>query len=222
MKRSLSLVLGCAAVFASFYSSAQAQILNVQFTDNVRGNALNGDSWGPTVSALAYTGTTWTSTFADSGSDLPYSDDSASTIGYTVSNVNTSNNGGSSLDMFQETFVSNAMTLTINGLSDSKSYDIYLYGAYDSIFNSTFTIGSATKATAGVSGNDSTFTEGVSYVEFTNIAPTSNAITVSITPGNGFALIEGFQLAVAPEPSTYAMMLVGAGALVWFARRKLA
>jgi len=29
-------------------------------------------------------------------------------------------------------------------------------------------------------------------------------------------------LAVAPEPSTYAMMLVGAGALVWFARRKLA
>jgi hypothetical protein len=59
-------------------------------------------------------------------------------------------------------------------------------------------------------------------VEFTNIAPTSNAITVSITPGNGFALIEGFQLAVAPEPSTYAMMLVGAGALVWFARRKLA
>jgi hypothetical protein len=204
---------------------AHGQIFNVQLNPET---ALNGDTWSTAISPLAYTGTTWSNYYGGSLTDIPDSnDDPGSTVGVSVTSDNSSNNGSSAGTAITQSVLfgnPNDLTLTITGLDDSKTYDIFLVSAYDGGYGGSFTIGSSA---AKVSAGDSALTDFVNtenYVEFTNITPISNQIVVTDTgTTGGYAMLNGFQLAVAPEPSTYAMLFGGLGMLVMVSRlrRKL-
>ena len=118
-----------AAEISSLYSRAATQIgqihgrvVNVQFTDGSpahpgsAGPSLNGNAWSSSISPLSYIGTTWTQLSGFSTltrTNLPYSDGTSSTIGFTLaatsgSGLFTSTNGTSPLTMFTE---------EVNGLS---------------------------------------------------------------------------------------------------------
>jgi len=191
---------------------------------------LNGDTWSSAISPLAYTGTTWTEGNSGEFSNIPDSnDDAGSTVGFTVTSDNSSNGGSSAGTAITQATIfgnPNDLTLTITGLDDSKTYNIYLVSAYDGGYGGSFTIGSSpAKVSAGDSG-DTDFVAGQNYVEFTNITPSSNQIVINETAGGtygGYAMLNGFQLQVAPEPSTYAMLFGGLGMLVMVSRlrRKL-
>ena len=211
------------------FAQAQGQVVNVQFTDgsNDSGSAgavLNGNPWSSIVSPLAYTGTTWTSGFASSATDLSFSDGSSSTIGYTLAAQFTTTNGGSNqagqqvLTMFTEAAGTGGgnTILTINGLQNGLAYDIYLDSAFNNNGGSAFTIGSQTQGTTGAI-NSGSFISGVNFVEFAGINPIDNSIVVTISPSNpgGFSLLDGFQITEAPEPNSLLMM--GLGAVILFA-----
>jgi hypothetical protein len=208
---------------------AHGQIFNVQFNAET---SLEGSAWTSAISPLAYTGTTWTE-YSDAGaSDIPDSnDDSGSTVGFTLEGEdNSSNNGSSAGTAITQSVVfgnPDPLKLTFTGLDDSKTYNIFLVSAYDGGYGGSFTIGSSP---AEVSAGDSALTDfvaGENYVEFTNVTPIDKQIVINETAGGtygGYAMLNGFQLEVAPEPSTYAMLFGGLGMLIMVSRlrRKLA
>ena len=118
-------------------------------------------------------------------------------------------------------------TLTINGLDNSKTYDVYAYSQVNhsnpniDLRGGTFTIGgtshTASATTNPPGGNHSTFEEGVNYVKFLGVAPTSSEITVTISntePQGGVNgwVVSAFQVQEVnpiPEPSTIALGIAG-------------
>lgn len=205
------------------------QVINVQFTDSYSQEGLNGQSWSSIIAPFAYTGTTWTQAGAYSNfgaSALLYSGGGSSTVGFTVTgNPALSNNDGFATEpLLREIEYSGGdLTLTISGLQNGQAYNLALACAWNGADGSAFTIGSNTHQDTGA--NIPTFTEGVNYVEFADVTATDNSIVVTIAPngdGQNFANINGFQLEVAPEPSTWAMMFGGLALLGLCVRRKLA
>jgi hypothetical protein len=204
-------------------------VINVQFGDGGQ-EALNGHAWSTSISPLSYSGTTWTETYNYgniSATDLSYSNAAPSAVGFTLTGSPdlANNDGGAPLPIFREVEYSGGdLTLTINGLQNGQAYNIALDAAFNGADGSAFTIGMNTQNDTG-NNNGSAFANGTNYVEFDSIVASDNSIVVSIAPngtGQNFANINGFQIEEAPEPSTWAMMLLGAGGLVFLARRKLA
>jgi hypothetical protein len=203
------------------------QVINVQFTDGKIQEGLNGQAWSTSISPLAYTGTTYN--YGDiTESDLAYSDASSSAVGFTLTGPsNLANNDGSApLPMFREVEYSyeGDLTLTINGLQNGQAYNVALDAAFNGGDGSAFTVGSNTQQDTG-NNNGSTFVAGINYVEFDSVVATDNSIVVTIAANNtgqNFANINGFQIEVVPEPSTYAMMIGGLAFLAFCVRRKLA
>jgi hypothetical protein len=221
-----SLLLPIIAMGLLSLTQAQGQIFNVQMTSGF--DALNGTAWTSSVAPLAYTGTTWSQSYGGNLSNIPDSnDDPGSTVSYTLSspNLGVSDHGAAtSLPIFGATaFGYQAdLTLTLSGLDDSKSYDLVLVSAYDGAYGGTFTIGSLPSQTSVGNSGLGSFAVGQNYVEFTNLTPTSGQIVVTDAPVGDFAMLNGFQLEVAPEPSTYALIGLGLVALAVVAsRRKL-
>jgi hypothetical protein len=211
-------------VITSFVLTAKGQqVVNVQFGDGGQ-EALNGHAWSSSISPLAYSGTTWTETYnyGDiSESNLPYSNAAPSTVGFTLTGPsNLANNDSSApLPIFREVEYSYAgdLTLTINGLQDGQAYNIAMDAAFNGGDGSAFTISGYTPQQDTGNNNISAFTNGINYVEFDSVLPTSSEIVVTIAANNtgqNFANINGFQIEEAPEPGTWAMLFGGFGMLV--------
>ena len=118
------------------------------------------------------------------------------------------------------------MTLTISDLVAGGWYDLALFGADDYLDRgTTFTVGGDSLVTTGdFAGLGGGFSEGDTHVFFRKItADTNGQIIVTITNGTeGIGVINGVQIALVPEPSTFvlaALGLVGFG-LIGRRRRK--
>ena len=123
--------------------------------------------------------------------------------------------------------------LEITGLDDAFPHDVYIYSSIDNNGSGTmgaqFQIGAGPILDTGTSENHSTFEEGVNYVKFSNVTPTSGTIDVSLInydPGTGgnwnpVWVVNGFQVVQIPEPSILALAAAGLAALcVARARRR--
>ena len=114
--------------------------------------------------------------------------------------------------------------VVISGLTAGGKYDLYLYsqaGGYNS-GGTTFTFGT-TKTAVNNAVGDGAFTPGVNYVEFVLTANGSGDIIGSYGYyGGGTSMLNGLQIqaVAAPEPSTYALVALGAGMLMLRLRRK--
>ena len=115
----------------------------------------------------------------------------------------------------------NNCRLTISQLNPG-TYDLYVYAqnAGHSSQSLTFNVdigGSQTASTVN-SGNPASFIQGNNYMLFTNLTPVAGSIS-GYWPGAGNG-INGFQLVevVVPEPGL--AMLLGAGGLLIWARRR--
>ena len=111
----------------------------------------------------------------------------------------------------------NTMNLTLNGLTASQLYDLYLYsvgiGVGDDGRTTRFTIGGNSR-TAVNAGAASVFVEGNNYVHFpSQAADSAGHLTISIQgTGGAFCaggLVNGFQIAAVPEPSGLLLFAVG-------------
>jgi hypothetical protein len=180
---------------------AHGPVINVQITDGGDLPVINGTTWSSTASPFAYLGTKWSQFYSYgniSGTNLPYSDGTASTVGFTLTGIvgYANNDTTSLLPLLHEVeYSAGNMTLTITGLQAGQLYDLCLPSAYDNGNGSAITIGSQTQGTTGTIA--SAFINGVNYVQFTGIAPVSNSIVVTIAPngtGQNLGILNGFQI----------------------------
>lgn len=107
--------------------------------------------------------------------------------------------------------------LTIQGLNDTSTYDLYLINSGG--FTTRYTIG-ATALTATGNAFDSTWTDGGEYRLFSGLAPTGGEIAITLFElnANNAASIAGIQIVEAvPEPS---VALLSPLALIAFTRRR--
>lgn len=110
-----------------------------------------------------------------------------------------------------------------------SAYDIYVYSVVmvDQFQTGQFTIGGTTLSTTNSSWTTgSTYQEGVNYVVFRNVAPTSGSIGLSMVrsdPLNTYAGSNGLQIVEAvPEPGSAMIAAIGGAAgLVWMSLRRL-
>ncbi len=127
-----------------------------------------------------------------------------------------------------------ARTVTLNGLTAGTNYNLYLYGVGSNALGTTnglsrsaFTVNGVTQSTSGPNAATTNFTLGEDYVMFNNLSANNNSISISYAAFSGETrgVFNGLQLQFAgvapvPEPSTWAMMALGVGALGLIARRK--
>jgi len=213
-------------------------VINVQMGyQGQLGEDMNGTADGPTAAPLAYNGTTWNvytgvnnTSAVNTGSDLLYSTGALSTVGFTVGFADVAQDQGpqtltllDNLDYHGST--PNPETLTLTGLkTDGTAYNFVLADTGAGFFNFTITNGTQSD-TMNLSTNNSTWVDGQNYVELNNLIPNgSGVITITGTEGSdGYIALSGFQLAevpVVPEPSTYALMGLGALALLIVSRHR--
>jgi len=161
-------------------------------------------------------------------SNLEASDGSTpTTIGFSLTGLDNDvpyHLGPAGISLYQLGFRNNEDggqgTLTINGLDNSKTYDVYAYSQANhsnpaiDLRGGTFTIGGTQLTASATPENHSTFEEGVNFVKFSDVAPSSSEITVTISNHlpqggvNGWVL-NAFQVQEVPEPSTIALGIAG-------------
>ena len=161
-------------------------------------------------------------------SNLTASDGTTSTgIGFSLSGIDNDvpyEQGPAGISLYQLGFRNNEDggqgTLTINGLDNSKTYDVYAYSQANhsnpaiDLRGGTFTIGGTQLTASATPENHSTFEEGVNFVKLSDVAPSSSEITVTISNHlpqggvNGWVL-NAFQVQEVPEPSTIALGIAG-------------
>ena len=107
--------------------------------------------------------------------------------------------------------------LTVQGLNNASTYDLYLINSGG--FTTRYTIG-ATSANATGNTFDGTWTDGGEYRLFSGIAPVSGSIAITLFELNATnaASIAGLQIVeIVPEPS---VALLSSLALIAFTRRR--
>lgn len=118
---------------------------------------------------------------------------------------------------------------TLSGLTayDGKAFTLVVYAAgNNSGEGNTLTLSGASTATGSTTGADRNINNGVgdAYQTFTGTV-TGDTLTITAAPNDTFSgdnggntEVNGFQLQIAPEPSTWATMLAGLGLLFGIAR----
>jgi len=118
-----------------------------------------------------------------------------------------------------------AQTITIRGLDDSKTYDIYIYSQRDNS-GAPFarkirtTIGGVT-LTPVSSAWYSTYVLNENYVEFDDLQSSSGNIAITFqSTDTGSAPINAIQIVEIPEPATMALLGIG-GAIVLIRKKNM-
>jgi hypothetical protein len=158
---------------------------------------------------------------------------------YLDANFNAlSPNGGAFMGLDGDPAANGSLDQTITGLTVGKTYDLSFYWAGIELFNRT---GYQSIQLTGSLGGDAFFTpaylnsapagqpgsfSGWSLANFTFTANATSEVLSFLavgTPGGNlppFALLDGVSLTAVPEPSTWAMMLLGFGGLGYAAFRR--
>ncbi|MGC8541285.1 MAG: hypothetical protein ACP5QA_11720 [Phycisphaerae bacterium] len=186
-----------------------------------------GTYWNQVV----YTGPYALKNSAGAATNVTYSDTTNSSYSGTSNNT-PSNNPLLNNYIYVHNGTAN---FTLGGLTAGDRYDLYLYGTNgqptspNAAQPSTFTIGATSLATtAGTSSATATSIptsdEGISYVEFTNLAPVFNATNNDYeingawknVPGvsyNGYGVFNGLQLVSVAVPESTPLVLMTVGVL---------
>ena len=227
------IALAASSLLLGVSTTATATTVNLNF--GFAGQSPSQEYTGLGVAPDAGGNTFWT--LADENnltqSNLTASDGSTpTTIGFSLTGQDNDapyQLGPADISLYQLGFRNNVNggqgTLTINGLDNSKTYNVYAYSQVNhsnpaiDLRGGTFTIGgtshTASATTAPPGGNHSTFEEGVNFVKFLDVAPSSSEITVTISntmPQGGVNgwVVNAFQVQeVIPEPSTIALGIAG-------------
>ncbi len=249
MKNTLMLAMvaaGCAAA-----GTAQAGVVDIQFllTGGSPATSFSGSQGAYTGDGL--TSPTWNAIPATSdattgsASNLTASDGIATTEGVTFTKTTGYVSSSSYTNaLFQSYLISNPAgsgpgtgTVTLSGLADGGSYQLYLYsgdGAYNNAITdfavTTGTGSPAAGSNAGVvnvNNGNLGFTENTNYVVFNAIASTTGNLAISYTggtPSHGEADISGLQVisgaAAVPAPATLALFSAGALGLLLVGRKR--
>lgn len=215
-KRFISAIV-CAIVASSCGTAAQAEVIG--YDVNTAGGAYTG------AGVLDTNSRTW-----ESGGSFSL-DGNAITV--TVAPVFSGSIGSPAISLFenyQHNNAAGAVTFTLDGLDDSLTYDLAIYGAQDGFggrggqFDVTTPAGGGS---GGTTGNDfGSFVLDSNYVLFSGLAPQAGQIEFDLTNGvDGIGIINGFEIQITdvPEPSSLAIFallgLVGVG-YGWMKRRK--
>ena len=238
---------GCAAA-----CSAQAGVVNIQFlvTGGNQATSFSGSQGAYTGDAVA--APTWNvlsvanNATSGSTSNLIASNGTATTEGvnftmtggYVSTPTTTYGNGGGTNDLFQSYILNNpgTGTVTLTGLADSGSYQLYLYSGSGSYNNAAtdfaITTGSGSVAAgsnagvANVANGNTGFAENTNYVIFNATADGTGTLAISYTgaPGRAEADINGLQLISAsnavPEPASLGLVAAGALGLLLVSRKR--
>ena len=215
------LFLTVAGLIISAPGPSLAETLNVEF--GPPGISYTG------IGAAPDTGTYWNYATAPhtyaapaplSTSNLVYSDGvtSASGIGITSSDLLSSFSNGVSLtdsrvfaNIQPGGNASSPFSLTISGLSDSATYDLYLFGSYQG-YSTLYSVGSVSDYAYGYLGDVAPFQHNIDYALLTNLTPTDGSLTIDLNyyGDSAIATISALQLATSttqvPEPSSLIML----------------
>jgi hypothetical protein len=148
------------------------------------------------------------------------------------------NNASSNVLLNGYAFSSSLEPITFSGLENGE-YNLVLFGtnaAYSNGASTDFTVSntlldpsdptqSATKTTTEDS-TSSSFSDPANYIEFTDVVVTNHTISASYKVATAEADFNGAQLeyvgpAPTPEPSSFALVAISIGGLVFLARRHL-
>lgn len=216
---------------------AAGSLIDVQFAGNfsVRcGNGTNSCSNAQQVGA-AYIGTagdTWNYfnnatgnrslidvAGAVSGVSINYSSDGTYTDGTGVNNLSGTPYqnlmGGYILSSAQ-----NGIVITLSGLGASRAFDLYAYSEQDlrGVANRAMDVSVNGTTKRDRQSGAGSFIEGQTFLHFAGTADALGSVNISISTVatyNAESDLNGLQLSLGavPEPSTWAMLLVGFGSL---------
>jgi hypothetical protein len=142
------------------------------------------------------------------------------TIGHALTGSYSAGGVGATIALFSDYVNCGPATLTITGLDNAMKYNLILYGAqnFQGGRGATFTMNAVSLSTTG--DQQSSFAEGVNYVRYDNLAPTSGSLSATISTGpESVGIFNGFQLQVIPEPGSLGML--GAAVIAMLLRRKI-
>ncbi len=229
----ISLPKLCAAFVLSMVASSQAQVLlNFQLNGGTYSSP-NGNQSYSGAAAVGQVGDVWNHlTLYDISSLTPttgfvYSDGSTAT-GVSITNLSNwdlsgaiipSVTGNGLLNSYMGASPSIAettpSTLTIAGLTPGGSYNLYIIASSDhqgvgGIFSVN---GSATQTLNG--GGGANFTLGVDTLLFSVVADINGNINIAETATSvQYRVLNGIQLEAVPEPSTWALLGLGAALVI--------
>ncbi len=123
------------------------------------------------------------------------------------------------------TFTPAMMYINISGLNFGQKYSVQIFEAFwNANWATNFTGGSNTSENVNLTGQD--VGAGVSsvpqYLTGTFTASLGGVETISLGSPTEFEIFDAIRVrtAAVPEPSTWAMMLMGLGSIGMFARRR--
>lgn len=229
----ISLPKLCAVLAFSMIASSHGQVLlNFQLNGGVYSTP-NGDQSYSGAAAIGQVGDVWNHlTLYDRSALTPttgfvYSDGSAAT-GVSITNLSNWDLSGAIIPSVTGNGLLNSYmgaspaiaettpsTLTISGLTPGGSYNLYVIASSDhqgvgGIFSVN---GSATQTLNGAPGAN--FTLGVDTLLFNVIADINGSINISETATSvQYRVLNGIQLEAVPEPSTWALLGLGAAVVI--------
>ncbi|MDX2109438.1 MAG: PEP-CTERM sorting domain-containing protein [Verrucomicrobiota bacterium] len=216
-------------------TAAQAQIIvNVDFNSTNNGG---GATFVGLAAATDPAGATalWNGISNDTFGGMPNlgatnlldSTGAASGLGISVSDMGGGYSGSGNALLNDYLYINsgtNNQVVTISGLNNSASYDLFIYGMGDNGGQgSTFTIAGNSLQTSNNPRDGSVFVEGNNFVKFANLTPTAGGLTINWTlgPDGSNGALNGIQIVSSiPEPSTYAALAGIIILLVAIARRR--
>jgi len=221
---------GFSAMLLIGNASAAPVVINGQLGDG--SNSLAGIGSGSTIAPLSYSGTTWNELGLGTGATaLLNSDGSSSGVTYTGYNFAATDNGGTLTLLKSGSYNSGGTaTLTFSGLTSGDTYDIVVAADVSNLDSVVSIAGYGSQSTTNADTFSSSFIPDGNYVEFDNVA-TTGSIVVDVTggPGNGgsYFSVNGFQIEnvtppAVPEPTSLALLGLGALALLVVSRRRTA
>lgn len=195
-------------------------------------------SSGPTYIGLGAASDTATNTYWNGArfdeTNLTYSDGTTtSTVSVDVADVGRSwsdsdgpqASGNAAADLMTDYWYGNNSTIsvTIDGLDDNITYDIYHYGAGNGTDQTvSVTLDTVTKSTTTVDASTTSLVNGEDYVLFSGVQAVNGIISYDVV-GNGTNTAVGNGLQIVenptnvPEPSAIMLLIPGIGLLL---RRK--